>query len=349
VTVNLDNLYITDVTQTATVINPLLGETAQISFALNRDVAEARVRWVPELSPLKEFPDQTPELDAVRTIELRDLAAGRRIVIWYGKDDSGHPLPQEAYIYVIEAKTASGRFEKFNQFLRRKYTSTDPVQLTLPVGATDYDPYVNEFVSHTFSLVTGPGRTSFRVEYTNSQNETIQLWPQRDALLTVGDNTVFWDGRDASGNLVTDIVTINYLVAGFVPSCDPCGQREQTSFHGLKRNHVIVTGTTPEVPLLSIKSDPYIVHLSYGHITELEYTLGSDAEVTVTVQAPDGTQKTLLSGQRQTAGDYGILWDGTNDAGRLYAVEGSYTFTVTAFNPASGASTIRRGSVIVRK
>jgi flagellar hook assembly protein FlgD len=88
--------------------------------------------------------------------------------------------------------------------------------------------------------------------------------------------------------------------------------------------------------------------LSYGHVVTLHYNLGTDADVTVTVESPDGAQKILLS-ESQSAGDQEVIWDGTDENGALFATPGHYTFTVTATMPESGASVSRRGNITVRK
>ncbi len=188
------------------------------------------------------------------------------------------------------------------------------------------------------------------MEYKDSLGNPHQLWPVRDRFLPVGENTVAWDGRDEAGNIVTDISEINYMIGGFVPGCDPCSVDDRTSFHHIKSNHIQVVGPSPEIPLTSIKSDPYVMHLSYGEVVTLYYSLAYDAHVTVTVVAPSGSsQKSLLVAEPQSAGEHEVAWDGTADSGRLFAEEGHYTFTVTATNPLNGESVSRKGNINVRR
>ena len=71
------------------------------------------------------------------------------------------------------------------------------------------------------------------------------------------------------------------MIGGFVPGCDPCSVDDRTSFHHIKSNHIQVVGPSPEIPLTSIKSDPYVMHLSYGEVVTLYYSLAYDAHVTV--------------------------------------------------------------------
>ena len=198
-------------------------------------------------------------------------------------------------------------------------------------------------------MTQGAARGSFRVEYKDSLGTTHQLWPAREQYFSLGTNTVSWDGRDEQGNIVTDITEINYLICGFVPGCDPCTDDDRVSFYWLKTNYIEVEGTSPEIPLVSIKSDPYVMRLSYDEVVALQYNLVDDADVTVTVKTPDGaSQTTIISSEPQLAGNHEVVWDGTDDTGALWSQEGNYTFTVTATKPQSGRSASRRGNIVVR-
>lgn len=339
VLIALDNMLISGVSRTSPVIRPTLGESSTIGFSLNQP-AVVTLRMVPEASPLKDYPDQTPEGDAVRAISL-SLPSGPASVTWDGKNNAGNIVPNEAYVYSIEARAPSGRFDKYN--LASK-TYPNPSEIYFPPSATAYDPHKNQFVFYDMNTL-GAGRGSFRVEYRNHQNQTITLWPQDRVFFNLGPNSIFWDGRDAAGNIVTDIASINYYITG-----SPFVTPPQAHIYGIKTNYVIVDAATPRIPGISIKSDPYIVYLSFGQVTRLKYTLLDAARVTVTVRDPlTGAQTTLLSNQDQAAGDHEVVWDGAIGSGQLTANEGHYTFTVTATQPVSGVSAARRGNITVWK
>jgi flagellar hook assembly protein FlgD len=348
---DIDNLFITNVSTSSKLIHPTSGETSEITFNLNRGVSSATLRILPEMSPWKVYPDQTPESGAVRSMSLGALAAGSQAVVWDGKNDAGQFVPDEAYIYVIEAQTASGRFDKFNQYKYDPFTKIPwPYWEEFPAEATEYSPWANKIVSHTFDITESAGRGCFRVRYTDSEGNKHQVMPQRHALFSLGENTVFWDGRDESGNIVTDIDTIDYIICGFTRECVICTDDDQTSFHPLKNNYIQVVGTTPQIPALSIKSDPYVIYLSYSHIVTLQYHLGTDATVSVTIENPEGeVVRHLVTEESLVAGDQEVIWDGTDDSGELIAGEADYTFVVTATLPSSIGNVTRRGNITVRK
>ena len=122
------------------------------------------------------------------------------------------------------------------------------------------------------------------------------------------------------------------------------------SFHPLKNNYIQVAGSTPEIPALSVKSDPYAIYLSYSHIVALQYHLGTDATVSVTIVDADGSVvRHLVTEEAQAAGDQEAIWDGTDDGGELIEGDDDYTFVVTATLPGSLGSVTRRGNITVRK
>ncbi len=334
VAVNLDNLLITGVSRSKTVIQPAKGETTAVSFSINQP-ASVTVRIVPETSAWKYYPDQTPEADAVRTITLGSLPAGTHSAAWDGKNDGGQVANDEAYIYVVEGKTSSGRFDKFNQYVS-SYTSVF-AEIPFPSSATAYNPYKNEFVNHNFS-VTAPeaGRWQGFQVYGTANGANFTLYPHPAAPVEPGALvSAFWDGRNESGNILTGITAINYYILHLGP---------------LKSNYILVKGGKPGVPGVSIKSDPYLMYLSYGQFARLKYALHDDANVTVTVKDPQtGAETVLVSNLFQTAGDKEVEWGGQGGSGQLVPTEGHYTFTVKAAHPVTGFSTTRRGNITVYK
>ncbi len=336
VTVTLDNMLISNVVRTHDVINPSKSETALINFDINQP-ADVTVRIVPESSALKVYPDQTPESDAVRTIHMGTLAAGRQTVSWDGRDDAGNIVNDDGYIYVIEATSPTGRFDKFNAYVSSTGGVVEPVIDSSSI--TPYDPYKNKFISPTFAAQNTAFRGSFRIQYTDSSGQLTTLWPVHQAVWPPGSNAVFWDGRDDNGNIATDIQSITYYISG------PGTSTSNPTI--VKSNYIIVQGGKPDVPGISLKSDPYLIYLSYGQVTRLHYTLADAANVTVTVKNPVTGVETVLLNKAQTVGNYTVPWDGQGNNGGLVPGEGHYTFAITATNPATGLSTVRRGNITV--
>jgi flagellar hook assembly protein FlgD len=332
VTVTLDNMLINNVSRNRSAIRPAQGESTTVAFTINQ-AANVKVRIVPQTSPLKGYPDQTPEADAVRTIDLGSLAAGTHSAVWDGRNGAGQIVPDEFYIYVVEARAPSGRFDKFNYYTFPDYW--DFYELSVPASATAYNPYKNEFVHFDFQLPT-PGYWILRV-YGVANGASFDFYPQLNQPMEPNViQTGFWDGRDPSGKILTGTESIYF----YIPHIHS---------RALKSNYILVKDGRPGVPGVSIKSDPYIAYLSYGQFTRLKYTLEQAANVTVTIKDPQtGAETTLVANQPQSAGSQEIAWDGVS-GGKLVPTEGHYTFTVTATHPVTGFSTVRRGNITVYK
>lgn len=339
VTVNVQNVYITDVSRLTPVINPAAGQTATVRFMLSKD-ATVTLRWAPE------FP---PGSSPVRTVGLGTKAAGvLHSATFDGKNDVGILLRDEAFIYKFEATTGSGLSDVFEEFYYNRFTNPLPKYVT--VTDFDYSPLLNRVITEAFSISSGPARGSFRVEYKDSSGATYQVFPQRDVLFSNGVNEVFWDGRSASGAVATDVTEVNYLISGFEVGCNPCTLGDQTLFYGIKNNYVEIKGTVPRIDPESISVDPYLLVLSYGQVARLRYELSTPANVTVVVTDPNGNHvKTVASQVSQPAGVNQVVWDGTRESGGPPQPEGNYTFTITATHPTSGHSATAKGNLIVEQ
>jgi hypothetical protein len=154
-----------------------------------------------------------------------------------------------------------------------------------------------------------------------------------------GSFQIVWDGRDPSGQII-DIDSYVY----FPPPTT------------LRPNYVITTGDTPKVT--DQHSDPYLMNLTYGQITQLRYTLERDADVTVKILPPGIADPdyagaiVLVDSVPTGAGSYEIEWDGRAPAdphATLAEVveEGPYTFVVQALNADTGTATVTRGVINV--
>jgi len=117
---------------------------------------------------------------------------------------------------------------------------------------------------------------------------------------------------------------------------------------GVKNNYIIVSDGRPDVPGVSIKSDPYLIHLSYGQLTNFKYSLLDDANVTVSVREPDtGVETILQDNVPQTVGDYEVPWAGSASDGGLVPTAGHYTLIVRATHPDTGQSIVRVGNISI--
>ena len=314
VVVTVNNLHISGVTISSLSINPTLGESTTITFTISRP-ADVTFKVVPEL----HGPAGTP----IRTSAQTYTAAGTYSFTWDGKDSSGKVAPDEAYLLILEGSAAAGT-------LKDSYSPPipTPAGLTYSVPA-GYDPYSNKFLVVSYTTF-GRQRVSVRIlPWSQTSFDLMNAVPHG-----VGGFTAAWDGRNASGQIVTGASSVWV----FSPA-------------GLGANAVIATGDTPHLTLL--KSDPYREHLSYGHFTALKFSLSRDANVTLSISGPSGSVvATPLSGALKSAGDYTLTWDALKAAdpnGKTFVIgeEGVFTFAITATNPVTGSSETKRGVINV--
>ena len=333
VTVNLDDMLISSVSRTPTVIRPSSGETSTITFTTNQ-TATITVRILPETTPLKIYPDQTAETGAVRTFSLGSLPEGLQTVVWDGKDAGGTMVLEDAYMYVIQAQAPSGRFDKFNRYVQLQ-VSFSTSNGSIPPSEAACNAWTNRFFSHVFTVTGGPARGSTRLFDVATGGQVLDYRPQNQLVWTAGtNNTFFWDCRDANGSIVTIPVNMTWIGT-------------HAPFRGLNSNYIVVQAL-PGLPGVSVESDPYRIELAYGQVAHIKYQLLDSANVTITVTDPGtGAQTIVLNDAAQAAGAQDVVWEGLAGDGRLVPTEGHYMFTITARNPAGGGTVVRRGNITV--
>jgi flagellar hook assembly protein FlgD len=318
--VTVDNLVIGQVTTSRATLNTFLGETAQIGFAINK----------PSSVTLKIYPETAGEAGSVLKSYSGSFGPGANAFFWDGSGTSGQPLPDEAYIYVLEADAGSGRTDKYSP----------GGGLGVGSGSGTIDPAYNTYTNDPWTMVysnSSPGRVTMQVTptalplfnvFTNEPHEG-------------GNFTITWDGRDASGS----ILSVGSAIY-FPPPVT------------LRPNYIITTGNTPRIS--AITSDPYRIFMSYGHVSRLSFVLDRSATTTVTLLPPginnpaDPSGRVILNNASLPLGSYTLLFDPTNpadpnQASMLFSAEGSYTFAIQTVNPATGASQLRRGVVTMFK
>jgi len=235
-------------------------------------------------------------------------------------------LPDEAYVYVLEADAGSGRTDKFSP----------PGGLGGGAGSgspdPSYNPYTNDFWTMTYSS-SSPDRVTMQVTPTGGSVFNVLTNEPHDG----GNFTVEWDGRDTSGAIVTQTSSVY-----FPPPIT------------LRPNYIITTGNTPR--MTGIASDPYRIFMSYAHVSRFDFTLQRDAVVTITLLPPgvsnpsDPSGRKIMNNSALTAGNYAVAFDPIdtgvpNEDTFLFSAEGPYTFAIQAVNPVSGATSLRRGVV----
>ncbi|GAB7028068.1 hypothetical protein JCM15764A_33160 [Geotalea toluenoxydans] len=252
----------------------------------------------------------TPVYQASQTLPV----AGTYTFTWDGKDSTGRVVPDEAYLYTLQATQGD---------LIGWYGPVEPQgggAITCSQVGT-YDAFQNKSQAVNYS-VTQPSRVVMYVDHPQwgALHEGIAWFPA-----LAGSGTYIWDGRDASGKV---------SAAGGIISC--------YILSPMSENVIITTGDTPKIS--DVKADPFRLSPAYGEVTHIRYTLSRDANVTISVR-PNNAQTPIQltpSPLAQTAGTHEFDWSCLNlsdSTGKSFSLskDGYYTFTINAVNPVTGS------------
>ncbi len=308
----LDNIEITNVNRTPDHIDHRANETVSISYTIDRDA----------LMSVKIYSELTNAL--IKTLINRaPRSEGDRSEIWDGRNDTGQQVPYEAYYIGIDAESQAndGRIDQFVDIM-----GGSPSFQNYTIENGNFDPYRNQrYLLHY--TVPNPGRQSFFVRNTATGTIIRTLVGTEPKL--AGNRTEAWDGRTDAGQIFTGSYNIAWGGA--------------TSL----RQRTIILQRALSAPT-NFSSEAYLIIPVQSEISNLRYSLSSDARITVTVNDPNGNHfKTLVNNEIESAGDHTLVWDGRNDVGEFGATEGSYRVHVSATHPISGDSVESIGLVTV--
>ena len=325
VPVNLSNLHISNVSRSPSTIDISNGQTADINFTIS----------LPAEVTLKIYPEwEGTNGQLVKAVTENFVSAGSHSISWDGSDNGGLFVPDEAYIYVLEA------VDPGNPSRTDTYSPTGGHDNGSAIGSVDgyYNVYRNDFWNMVFHNASA-SRVSMQVIPASSDS----FYVFDDVPYEAGDWLIIWDGRDPQGNIITGSVNID---SGIPPKLRP--------------NYIITKGFDPDVAgaagRIGIKSDPYIATICYGQFFRLLYNISGDCQVTIKVlppgiNSPDAPEAMeVLSNEPQEAGDHEVTWDAIdpldpNDKRMLINEDGLYTFTIEAINPQTGGTTLKRGII----
>ena len=323
VPVTIDLLSITGVSQNVQQMRPLAGEQLQVNFTLG----------APAVAKLQIYPEAGGSL--VREISQTFSSGGVKSMTWDGRNSAGVFVADEAYSYAILANDGTRI---------AAYDPPPPGTIGSGSGTVDatYNANENDFWKMNYTM-NHYGRVRMQVGGCTTPTHFPYNWVP----FPPGVHPLIWDGRDASGRLVTGSCDI-YFDAPLM----------------MKSNMVIVRGAKPLVsgagasPNIEVKSNPFRIAHSYEQISRISYRVDQDSYVTVKllppgVSDPSSPQAIVLTDtvlQPASSGgapaDYQVEWRGyeeldSNDI--LVSDEGSYTFAITATSAVSGATTVYRG------
>jgi hypothetical protein len=273
----------------------------------------------------------------VRTITLTGVA-GANATSWDGKDQLGNNVSGSAYLFVIEASdgTRMGRYDTSSVVY--------PSPATFQQVNTTCDAYRNIFAS-TDVTVTQPGLAALRL---NTPNGYIYPFGVGGTPILAGTTTLYWDCRDP--------------LTGALASLPAMSMAAFTTF---PVNTILVDTVYQPAKVkgiganIEVKSDPYLVYLSYGQFTKIAYNLEligvTSAQVDIKLLPPlvlnfdDPSAISIFSGSRP-AGAHEVTWkgllSGPEDAKRsVGGAEGAYTFAIKT--TVNGVTSLYRGTLSV--
>ncbi len=316
VTLNLDNIKITNISASPQFINPQLGEASNINFSIDRQ-ADVTIK-IYQFNSL----NYTKTL-AATPVNSITYSAGSNSFVWDGKDDNENILPFTTYIYTIEAVDGESR--------RRIYDPVySPVTLTItdPAITSSFDPRKNKVCQISYTLSASVW-ISLKIFAGNTEVRSLVNGEPRPAQ----NNTEFWDGRNNSGNIVG---TTSYTVSA-------------TSAQILPENIIVIRNAGLQIT--SLKVEPYLIMLPfYNQITTINYSISKESKVTIKIYDPNGNYVCTLQEDTtlRPAGTYSIEWEGTYDNNNCVSIEGDYRVEVT-LTDASDNIVTRNGNVVVYK
>jgi parallel beta-helix repeat protein len=323
-------LALSNVRRSVNSFRPAAGESVSILFDLHTSATVT----------LKVFDeDDATSATPVRTITQVFSPGADRALVWDGRDGSGNLVDEDAYGYALVATDALGT------------TSWDPPPPTapngffsIPSGADVHNVYRNDFWQKTATVTGNTARLDLTVRPVGSPTG-YKIYDQTP--FAVGTHRLVWDGRDATGQIMTGTVNIYAFVS---------------AASIVKWNNVVVEDVDPNVegvaPAVEVKSDPWYVVHSYGQFARITYHLDQSSLVTVKLLPPGiadpghASAIAVVTNAAQAAGDYTVEWTGpaASDPNLVRtAEEGAFTFAIQAVSQSSGRSSLYRGVLQVRR
>ncbi len=312
----LDHIQLTNLSIAPDTIVPELGERAGIHVTLSR-MADVTIRIYNDLSR-----------QLVRTLAAPASPAGPTTILWDGRNEANAIAAfQEAYYFTIQATDAAGRRGTFNDATNPLFGS--PPSWDNPiVDTTNFSPYRNTGVVITYDLTDAARVNLLIVDFASGRTVRALL---DQALRSGGSPTEIWDGRQDDGTIYDGAFSLYFGVPAAVPLYHITLQQAANLFS-------------------NFVAEAYVIQPLYREISQLHYTLGRPATVTLTLTDPNGNiVRTLLAGVSQPAGPQMVEWDGRTSAGDVVAAEGVYTVTLTGVDQSSGVSSTYRGLLTVQR
>ncbi len=325
----IDNLTLTNIA-VPNAVNLRANTPAAINFSIS----------IPGTTTIKIYDIATgPTGTPVRTLTL-NASAGLNTISWDGRNQQGVRVSGSAYIFVIEASDGShmGLY--------------DPTNLVVSTAANfqtinaTCDAYRNIFASFSITAPQ-PGLAAIQL---STPNGIVYPFGINGKPIPAGTTTLYWDCRDP-------------LTGGLVSF--PASQL--SAFTRFPPNTILVEGADGAAKIkgaganVEVKSNPYLIYLSYGQFTKIAYNLelfnAQNTLVEIKLLPPsvlsfdDPLAVAVFSGV-QGAGDHEVTWKGDvgsveNAKRATTSTQGAYTFAIKTTT--NGISSLYRGTLSVHQ
>lgn len=314
----IDTIQITDVPDIRAIIDPASGQTFDVAFAVSRD-CDVEVDF-----------HAWPGGELVRTIAAAGVLAGPSSVVWNGRDELGSFSTLDLlHYFVIRASDSSGRDGRYNDPTAPLLGTTSAWNpSSIQIETDGFDPYRNDEIEVEYQI------SGWRDSEIIIQGSNLQRLLKPGGIFRPGSHLDYWDGRNELGAIHEGNFSFNFF-QGATPLPSPAVFLERDP-----------------IRFAEFRAEAYLIHPVLGQVSGFTYELTRDAVVTITVQDPNGNHvRTVLDEVSQSAGVHdlqdGIVWDGSDDAGRTVSLEGSYTIVLSATDPSTAKTYVRRGVVTV--
>jgi flagellar hook assembly protein FlgD len=286
-----------------TSFKPSLGEYTTATYSLNT-TATLRVQ-VKQGSTL------------VRTLRAEsEQTAGNYQLIWNGRNADNQLVTPGSYAVEVYASNAGG---------------TDTRSATVTVASND--PVVtapnvsNLYASPTpFNPNVENTRVYFNLDKTADVSVTILDGSNTIRTLVTGESLTAgtyyyeWNGRNASGYVVSDKVYTARVNASNSAGSDSESTSVEVKTSGSGQTCDLITGH-------------YVNPTTFDpeeRDAQVNYNLARSASVTVRIKDGSTVVRTILNGQTQNSGQNYVSWNGRESDGD-YADDGSYTYEIRAY------------------
>ena len=265
----------------------------------------------------------------IRTLaNSQSLPAGVNSFTWNGRDASGNVFPNKVYNANIYVSNSGGYDTRTSSVeVRAGSTTTAPVLSNVYATPSTFDP--NSTNTSIYFTVDKAATVSLNIM--NGSTTTRNLL--NSSSLASGTYFYQWNGRDSSGNIVS-----NGTYSAKVDASNAGGPTSQSA-----SVQVSTSGTGGTCSLITSNYANPSTFTPGTNDVQISYNLNRAATVTVKVLRYTSEIKTLISTQSQGSGNNSVYWNGRNLDG-TYVSNGSYNYEIRA-SVSGCADDVQTGSI----